>query len=135
MVRGSCVCIEGRGLLIVGPSGSGKSGVALELMAYGAALVSDDRTRLTRPDAGAPVAEPVAAIAGLIEARGIGLLRARLAPPCRLAAVVDLEIPECHRLPPERHRRVLGVDLPLLHKVESPHFVPALLQYVKCTAR
>ena len=119
-------------MLITGPSGSGKSGTALQLMAFGAALVADDRTCLARPDGGPPVASAVPTIAGLIEARGVGILACDAAPPCRLALVVELSEIENERLPPRRTRCILGYDLPLFHKVESPYFAAALLQYLKC---
>ncbi len=135
VVHGSCVAWSGRGLLILGPSGSGKSGLALQLMAHGAGLVADDRTRLTRPDDGPPVAAPMPAIAGLIEARGVGILAAEAAQPCRLALLVDLGKVETARLPEPRERAVLGWRLPMLHKVDSPHFAAAVLQYIKAERR
>lgn len=46
ILHASCVALDGRGLLILGPSGSGKSALALELMALGADLVADDRTEI-----------------------------------------------------------------------------------------
>ncbi len=121
----------GRGVLIVGPPGAGKSALALQLMAFGAGLVADDRTRLSVPDDGPPLAAAAPNIAGRIEARGVGILAADPAPPCRLALVVDLAEVERERLPPPRTVRLMGRDLPLLHKVESPHFGPAILQYLK----
>ena len=45
-IHATCVAIEGRGVLIVGPSGSGKSDLALRLIDRGAALVADDYTDL-----------------------------------------------------------------------------------------
>ena len=48
IVHASCVARDGRAVLIRGASGSGKSGLALQLMALGAGLVADDRTRLWR---------------------------------------------------------------------------------------
>jgi HPr kinase/phosphorylase len=131
-VRGGCVAVGARGLLITGAPGAGKSSIALHLMAFGAALVSDDATCLSRPDEGAPMARAPEAIAGRIEARGIGILAAATpAPSVRLAAILDLDVVETERLPPERRRSLLGFSLPLLHKVESPHFAAGLLQYLK----
>ena len=63
------------GVLILGPSGVGKSSLALRLMALGARLVADDGVALT-VQAGALIARAPAPIAGLIEARGAGILHA-----------------------------------------------------------
>ncbi len=77
------------------------------------------------------VATAPRAIRGKIEARGIGILNARVRSACRLALVVDLDRIEGDRLPPLRTRTLLGVELPLLHSVERPHFPAAILQYLK----
>jgi len=116
--------------LIVGASGSGKSGLALDLMALGATLVSDDRVILSRAG-DALVASAPPAIAGLIEARGIGLLNARVHGPVRLGCVVDLDQTETDRLPTHREIVLLRAPLPLLYKVETLHFRAALMQYCK----
>lgn len=130
ILHAGCVSFAGRGVLILGPSGSGKSGLALQLMALGCDLVSDDRTAVVLRD-GAAIASAPAPIAGRIEARGIGLLAARAEPAARLAVVVDLSHLESERLPPWRTHSLLGVELPLLHRVESTHFPAAILQYLK----
>ncbi len=119
----------GRGLLICGPAGSGKSAVALELMAYGARLVADDQTVLQavgdRLIARAP--EP---IAGRIEARGLGLLRADALPEVPIAAVLDLTRDEDQRLPPQRRTEIEGISLALLYRPTTP-VAPALWQYLR----
>lgn len=89
------------GLLILGASGAGKSGLALEMMARGAVLVADDRTVLRR-EAGGLVADAPDSLRGLIEARGVGILRARAHGPVTLALAVDLARAEPERLPPDR---------------------------------
>ena len=91
ILHASCVAVAGRGLLIAGASGSGKSALALDLMAFGATLVADDRVCLQRAGA-ALLASAPPTIAGLIEARGIGLLRARaVTAPVPVAALIDLD--------------------------------------------
>ena len=72
IVHGSCVALTGKGLLITGRSGSGKSALCLQMVALGAELVADDRVQLRREE-GQILARAPAAIAGLIEARGIGI--------------------------------------------------------------
>lgn len=126
----SCVAIDGRAVLILGSAGSGKSSLALQLMAYGAALVADDRTHVTVQD-GWPVASAPPALSGRIEARGIGILSAAPAPATRIVLVVDLDRVETGRLPPDRTYSLCGLDMPLLHKSECLHFTPAILHYLK----
>lgn len=111
-VHASAVQMAGRGVLILGASGSGKSSLALRLIALGAVLIGDDRLILSRRDAALWAAAP-APIAGLIEARGVGLIRTEYAPgPVNL--VVDLDRIESERLPPFRNTCVMGVTLPLV---------------------
>ena len=125
---------EGPAVLIMGPSGSGKSALALNLMALGCVLVADDRTFLHR-DADGLVATCPPALAGMIEARGVGLLGAehRASAPVRLA--VDLGRIETERLPPRRIVTLLGCRIPLLHKAETGHYSASVLQYLKAGRR
>jgi HPr kinase/phosphorylase len=125
-LHATTVARHGRALLIRGPAGSGKSALALELIARGAVLVADDRTVLTSAPGG-PAAAPPPAIAGLIEARGVGLLRLPWAGGVPLAAVVDLADPEPDRVPPRRTTVVLGHEVTLYRRVEGAHFPAALL--------
>jgi HPr kinase/phosphorylase len=128
-LHASAVALSGRAALITGPSGSGKSALALELMALGAELVADDGVLLSR--AGDRVlARAPAQIRGLIEARGVGLLRADPADDVPVALVIDLGTTESERLPPLRTTDLHGVALPLLHKVASPHFAAAVRLYL-----
>jgi HPr kinase/phosphorylase len=124
------VALAGRGVLILGPSGAGKSALALQLMAYGCVLVSDDRTAVVA-EAGTILAAAPARIRGLIEARGVGILAADAVATARVVLAVDLGLPETERLPPRHSRRLLGVNLPVLHRIESAHFPAAILQYLK----
>ena len=130
LVHASAVALGPSGALILGPSGSGKSALALSLMAFGAALVADDRVALAEAD-GLPGLSAPTGIAGLIEARFLGLLAAEAVPGAWLRLVVDLARTETDRLPPRRTISVLGHDIPLVHKVESAHFAPAILQYLR----
>ncbi|GHH00623.1 HPr kinase/phosphorylase [Pseudodonghicola xiamenensis] len=133
-LHASCVVVSGRGLVIRGASGSGKSGLALSLMALGARLVSDDRTILSRQGDGLIASAP-AAIEGLIEARGLGLLGAAPAGPAPVFALVDLDLPEDHRLPPMRNISILGCDVTLLLRSETPHFAASLMQFLRTGQR
>jgi HPr kinase/phosphorylase len=129
-LHATTVAVAGRGLLILGPSGSGKSALALDLMALGACLVADDRTIVTRAG-DTLVATCPPAIRGLIEARGIGILNATPCDSAPLALAVDLGHTETERLPPPRKIDLLDRPLPLLHKVATGYFAAGLLQYLK----
>ena len=128
-VHASCVAVGDRGLLITGPSGCGKSALALQLMALGAALVADDQTLLTR-DGAALIARCPPQLAGLIEARCVGILRATAQEQARIVAVVDLSQHESARLPPQRTVTLCGVALDLVLRTQSDHFPAALLCYL-----
>jgi HPr kinase/phosphorylase len=99
------------GILIEGPSGSGKSWLAMMLIDQGADLVSDDRTVLMA-DGGAVFARAPRPIAGLIEVRGLGLVRLAARRLARVRLVVDLaaatETASLPRLPPPSDCRRLG---------------------------
>lgn len=121
-VHATSVALKGRGgrwraLLLRGPSGAGKSDLALRLIQMGARLVSDDQTHIAR-QRGALFAEPPAALAGLIEVRGLGIVRLRgnqLLARAPLGLLVDLVPPEgVERLPERQREQLLGVALPTL---------------------
>ena len=126
----SCVAWQGHGALILGQSGAGKSALALQLMALGADLVSDDRTELLA-EADALTARAPATIQGLIEARGVGLMRVPFVPKAEIALVIDLDQPEPNRLPPQREITLLGISRPLVLAVPQPHFPAAILCYLQ----
>lgn len=130
VLHATSVAWEGRAALIRGAPGSGKSSLGLELLAFGAWLVADDRTEL-RCEGGRVVARCPRTIRGLIEARGVGLLRAETLREAEVAVLVDLDRAESERLPSWREETILGVRLPLLHKPSSGPFAAALLQYLK----
>ncbi|MEQ9695865.1 HPr kinase/phosphatase C-terminal domain-containing protein [Shimia sp. SDUM112013] len=128
-LHASCVACHGRAALIQGKSGAGKSTLALHLLSLGADLVSDDRTVLWRGRDGV-MADAPEPLRGLIEARGVGILRALPAGPTPVALVIDLDADETERLPERRETQILGQSVPLLHRVDAPHFAPAILQYL-----
>lgn len=130
IVHATSVAVAGRAALITGPSGSGKSGLALQLLAMGAELVADDRTRLWRQEMRV-IADVPDTIRGQIEARGIGILNCKAVGPTPVIVVIALDEVETDRLPPERQTQLLGLTLPLLRKVENPYFPAAVMQYLK----
>lgn len=131
ILHASCVALGGRGLLIMGPSGAGKSALALQLISLGARLVSDDRTEVTAGPQGLMARCPSEAIRGLIEARGVGLLRADPVEEAQVVLIADLAREEDHRLPPRRSMAILGSHLPLVLRVRNDHFPAALLLYLE----
>lgn len=118
-LHASCVALEGRGLLILGRSGAGKSALALDLIALGATLVADDQVALRRDGAALTAAAPPQ-VQGLIEARGLGLLRAPFLPQAAVAMALDLDDPPQGRLPPLRRLTLLGASIPLLSSPNPP---------------
>ncbi len=112
LLSGSAVALGGRGLLITGAPGSGKSTLALELIALGAVLVADDMVEAEARGGAIEMRAPER-LAGLIEARGIGILRmAHRAASLDLIADLDTEEPE--RVPEHRVRDLLGCAVPVL---------------------
>ena len=115
--------------MIRGPSGSGKSALALQLIALGAELVADDLTRLERAG-GRLCALAPPRLRGVIEARGVGLLRAPLCPRAELVLLVELDRTEPDRLPQDRATRLLGLEVETIYRVEGAHFPAAIRQLV-----
>jgi len=118
-VHGTCVARRGRAVLLRGPSGSGKSDLAFRFLEHyaDAWLIADDQVRLT-PRGGHLLPSPPEALAGLLEVRGLGLVRravpaAAMVPP--LALIVDLaDRAGIARIAEPKHERLHGVDLPVV---------------------
>lgn len=108
-IHASCVAVRGAGVLIAGPSGSGKSDLALRLIDRGAVLVSDDYTLLHAED-GALHATAPATIAGRIEVRGIGIVERPCLSSAPVALFVEAGTPE--RMPMPATRTIAGIALP-----------------------
>lgn len=131
ILHASSVAFHGAAVLILGASGSGKSSLALQLMALGAELVSDDRT-IVHAEGNDVIVHAPETIRGQIEARGVGILNAEAHGPAPVRLVIDLDQQETARLPELRVMRLLGQSVPLLHAAQSPHFAASVLQMLAC---
>ena len=117
-IHGTCVAFRGMGILIRGPSGSGKSDLALRLIDNNAKLVSDDQV-LAIVKNGEVVLSPPRSIAGKIEVRGVGVINMRYIKSSKLALVVDLvkKSQAIERLPKKKLTKLLGVNVPVIELI------------------
>lgn len=97
-VHGSCVDFDGKCVLAIGPSGSGKSALALNLIALGGVLVADDQVILSSSESGVDASAPKV-IAGKIEVRNVGILCCPHINMSRLNLVIDLTAKPQRRMP------------------------------------
>ena len=113
-LHASCVAADGRAVMITGPSGSGKSDLALRLIDRGFTLVSDDRT-VIRKDGARLVASAPATIKGKLEIRGIGIVDMETVNDVPIALVVELT-GDMQRMPDDSQQRmILGLGIPLVN--------------------
>jgi signal transduction histidine kinase len=120
-IHASCVLIGQTGVLIRGASGAGKSMLAWNLIeaelnaGRRACLVADDRVLLS-VEGDSVVARAPMNLAGLIELRGLGILKVAFAPSAVIGLVVDLSEEAMPRLPEPQMQvtQLEGVTLPRL---------------------
>jgi HPr kinase/phosphorylase len=114
------------GVLLIGESGTGKSDVALRLIAMGARLLSDDQTALYAFE-GHIYAEAPPTLSGLMEVRGLGIVTLNPAPPAPLVLAVQLELAsDIPRMPdnasyklPEALQSLPSLPLIVLHPFDA----------------
>ena len=135
LVHGTCVALKaGRrwhGVLLRGPSGSGKSDLALRLIEGGARLVADDQTRLVAKGRTLEATGPEA-LKAMIEVRGVGIVtlrRAQTLAAVPLRLLVDLVAPSrVDRMPDPAQETLEGIALPLLAMAPFEASAPAKLR-------
>lgn len=133
LVHATSVLLDGIGVLIRGPSGSGKSDLALRLIDGGAKLVADDQTVLEAQGGGISAHAPPS-IAGKLEVRGLGIVGVPWVASARLGLVVDLVPPaRIDRLPEAATLTLLGVILPRLDLSPFEASAPAKLRLAVAT--
>ncbi|MGH1369622.1 MAG: HPr kinase/phosphorylase [Maritimibacter sp.] len=130
-LHATTVAIGAAGVVIIGPSGAGKSALALELINRGAVLVSDDLTRMSKSPETGLVAHAPDQMAGVIEARFVGLIRTPFQAAARVQLVVDLSRDEQDRLPQAHEIVILGEAIPCLLRVDGPHFAASIMALIK----
>jgi HPr kinase/phosphorylase len=141
-VHASAVLVGNRAVLIRGPSGSGKSRLAFDLILAGrsgqippAVLVGDDRVHLDA-DKGQLVVRPARELAGLIEIRGLGIRRCDFAAEAVVGVVVDLQAADAERLPAPAALRtqIYGIELPRIPAGAAYPALPLVLAALTMTA-
>jgi HPr kinase/phosphorylase len=134
-IHASVVLVGARALLIRGPAGAGKSRLVLKLIEAAAAghltfarLVADDRVQVEAV-ADRLIARPPAALAGLLEVRGLGIQRLPYEPMAVISWVVDLDVAAAPRLPDaaDRLTAVAGITLRRLAVAPGCDPVPLVL--------
>jgi len=135
-IHASAVLVGARAVLIRGPSGAGKSRLALELMeaprwgsVHFARLVGDDRVHV-EPAGGRLLVRPAPTLAGLIELRGLGILKRDYEACAVVGLVVDLGADDAQRLPERSDAIIEGIALPRLPVAQGVGVLPAVLAMI-----
>lgn len=129
-LHATAISVAAKAVLIIGASGRGKSALALQLMAYGARLVSDDRCNLFESGGRLCVGRP-AQMPQAIEARGIGLLPAKCVDQAGLHLIVDMDQTATERMPLHSKCNIGRFTVPIYAAVHEPHFSAAIFQYLE----
>ena len=124
-MHATCVDINGFGVLIVGRSGSGKSSLAINLLALGSTLVADDQCELVKKNNRLRVSKP-ASLPKSIEIRGIGLVSVPMVIETSLDWVVDMDEAETERMPDLRFTKIDGYRVPTVFGKDVDELAPRI---------
>jgi HPr kinase/phosphorylase len=105
LMHASCAARDGCGVLLTGEPGSGKSDLLLRLLDRGFVLVADDQVEIGTDG----MARPPQALAGLLEVRGLGVMRLPFLDVVRPVLLAELVAGPVARLPEPRRDRLLGL--------------------------
>ena len=111
IMHATCVDVNGSGVLIVGRSGSGKSSLAINLLALGSTLVADDQCKLVRKNNRFRISKP-ASLPKSIEIRGVGLVSVPMINETSLDWIVNMDELEKERMPTPRFTEIGGFRVP-----------------------
>jgi HPr kinase/phosphorylase len=113
-IPATAVAVNGKGVLLRGPSGSGKSDLALRLIDRGATLIADDIVAAEIVPGAVKLAPPDS-IAGMLELRGAGVAKIAYEEDVPLALVVDLVAGgDVERMPEPAETAICGASVPLM---------------------
>jgi HPr kinase/phosphorylase len=141
-IHASAVLVGAKAVLIRGPSGSGKSLLAWNLVQAGAhgdlpfaRLVADDRAYVEAHGSRLLV-RPAPQLAGMIEVHGLGIRQLAYEPKAAIGWVIDLASPDGARMPGKEAQEttVLGVAVPLLSIATDTDALPLFLAWLRTTA-
>jgi HPr kinase/phosphorylase len=128
LIHATAVAIGGHAVLLRGQSGAGKSDFALRLIDAGASLVTDDQSVLSRRGDALIVSAPKR-ISGLMEVRGIGIMRVDALAEAPVVMVAELVRPEqIDRMPERRREEILGLSVPVIAVTPFEASAPAKLR-------
>jgi HPr kinase/phosphorylase len=145
-IHASAVLVGAKAVLIRGPSGSGKSRLAWNLIQAGeqgvlpfARLVVDDRALVEAhisQHGGRLLVRPAPTLTGMIEIYGLGVRQLSYEPLAAVGLVVDLAAPDADRMPPDEAEKTVisGVSLPRLSVATGMAALPLVLAYIRTTA-
>ena len=112
-MHATCVDFNGSGVLILGRSGSGKSSLAINLIALGSKLVADDQCELVKKNNSFRIFKP-ASLPNSIEIRGVGLVSVPMVVETSLDWVVNMDEAEKERMPDLRFTEIDGYKIPTI---------------------
>jgi serine kinase of HPr protein (carbohydrate metabolism regulator) len=145
-IHASAVLVGAKAVLIRGPSGSGKSRLAWDLIQAAdqgalplARLVVDDRALVEahiNQYGGRLIVRPAPALAGMIEIYGLGVRQLPYEPVAAVWLVVDLAAPDADRMPPDEagNTVISGVTLPRLSVAGGMAALPLVLAFMRTKA-